>query len=142
MILPNSEYDNFLSDELQNLSDIDLRVEKAEYRVIEKYRQRHAIDAPLYFDGTSAGIVMLDGYEENDQGEPDTAEMPDDLVRRLRIVIADVVEHARKHEQTEGIDSESLGERSASYSNLPSLPQRLFRPLDKYDHTRSITGFW
>lgn len=132
-ILPSGEYNNFFDD-----TPSDLRVEKAEMMVIEKYREDVGVDSPMNFSGTSAGVVKLSGYEEDSNGDPDVQAMPDDLVRRLRIVISDVVKWDRKHEEQEALDSRSVGKESKSYGSNPSLPSRLFRPLDKYDHTRGF----
>jgi hypothetical protein len=141
-ILTSSQYDELLSDDVRNLSDLDVRVEKAEYRVLNKYRQRHGVDAPLRFDSEVPGLVMLSGYATDDNGDPDTAAMDDELLRRLRLVIADVVEWRYDYEQIEDIDSEAVGERSATYSDVPELPSRLFSPLDKFDHSSPFFGYY
>jgi hypothetical protein len=68
--------------------------------------------------------------------------MPDDLVDRLRIVIADVVEYRLQEEEREGVQSVSQGDKSRSYEKTVDLPSRLFFPLEKYDQREGVTGWW
>lgn len=136
-ILPSSEYSNFFDN-----TPTDLEVEKAEMQVIEKYREKHSQDEPLTFDDYSNSI-KLEGFAKDSNGDPDTSEMSDDLVRRLRIVISDVVKWNRKYEDREGLSSRSVGKESKSWkSNSKSLPSRLFTPLEKYDYTEGVQSFW
>lgn len=140
-ILTSTHYD-LLNDEVQSLSDIDLRVEQAEMILIERYRQNEAIEDPLVFDGPQ-GLVRIDGWKEDSNGNPDTNEMDQDLVRRLRIVTKNIVQWIYEQEKTEKIKSENVGQKSATYrDNIPSLPSRIFRPLDKYDNRKPFGGFW
>lgn len=140
-ILTSSEYSNYLSQEAQNASQLDLRVQKAEIYVITRYRAEQATPLTFDFDATE-GDVLLEGWAEDANGDPDTAAMPDDLVDRLRIVIADVVEYRLQEEDREGVQSISQGDKSRSYEKTVSLPSRLFLPLERYDEREGVTGWW
>jgi len=141
-LLPTSEYDTFLPDEVQQADRLDLRVEKAEMVVVGRYRDRAAASStPMYFTDTTRDIVELRGWREADDGTPDTEAMPDDLVRRLRIVVADVVEWQLDYEDKAGITRVNQGSRSVTY-DLSALPSRLFQPLEKYDTREPFSGLW
>jgi len=140
-ILSPSYYGDLLSDAIRDRSDLDEIVEKAEYYVVDRYRAHSRTTYGLRFAGHPFP-VMLDGWAETDNGNPDTGAMPQDLVRRLRIVIADVVAWRIKLEQQEGMESISQGSESVSFSELDQLPSRLFRPLDKYDDSEPFSGYW
>jgi len=147
-ILTDDTWSEYLSDDAMTADRLRRRVDIAEWRVISHYREEAAVaDSLMYFDEplgaeTSPGIVQLRDWAEADDGVPDVDAMPDDLVRRLRIVISDVVEWRLEYETREGVESISQGSRSKSYdTNLPSLPSRLFQPLDKYDEREPFTGF-
>jgi len=151
-ILPDDTWSEYLSDDAQTADRIRVRVEKAEARVISHYREDAAVaGTPLVFDGrfgddSDPGIVQLRGWEETDTGTPDVGAMPDDLVRRLRIVISDVVEWRVSQEDRDGIESKSVGSRSVTYETDgdggATVPERLFRPLDKFDKTEPLSGRW
>jgi len=147
-ILTGGSVTELLSEEALDRADIKARIERAEMRVVGRYREKSALrDSPLFFDEpigaeTSPGIVQLRGWAETDSGEPDIEAMPDGLVRRLRVVIAQVVQWGVKREETEQVDSESIGSKSTSYKDLQDLPTRLFQPLDKYDTRAPFGDFW
>lgn len=141
-ILTSSDYDTFLSDDVQSQSDIDLRVDRAEWAVVDRYRAHEEDDSLLRSDAFEPQPVMLEGWEEDADGNPDTSAMDDDLVQRLRAVIADVVEHTLAREDQKGVKSTSQGSRSVSYEDMASLPSYLFRPLRQYDMTEPVSGFW
>lgn len=148
-ILTSKDWEDLLSDATMQRSDLARRVDKAEMRVVSHYREDAAVaGTPLVFDGTfgedhSPGVVQLRGWEEDSGGNPDTAAMPDDLVRRLRIVISDIVEWRLDREGHEQFSRKSEGSRSVTYDNdAPSVPTRLFQPLDKYDQTEPFSGRW
>ena len=137
-----------LSEEALDRADIKARIERAEMRVVGRYREKSALrDSPLFFDEpigaeTSPGIVQLRGWAETDSGKPDIEAMPDGLVKRLRVVVAQVVEWSIKREDTEEVASESVGSKSVSFKDLDDMPTRLFQPLDKYDTRAPLGGFW
>jgi hypothetical protein len=140
-ILTSSEYSNYLSQEAQGASQLDQRVQKAEIYVITRYRAEQETPLTFSFDATE-GDVLLEDWEEDASGDPDVPAMPDDLVDRLRIVIADVVEYRLQEEEREGVQSVSQGDKSRSYEKTVDLPSRLFFPLEKYDQREGITGWW
>jgi len=147
-ILTTTSQEELLSGETLTRDDLPRRVERAEARVVGRYREKSALrEGPLYFteplgSETSPGVVQLRGWAEADDGTPDTNTMPDGLVRRLRLVIADVVEHELTYDETEALDSESVGSKSVSFKDLDDMPTRLFQPLDKYDTRAPLGGFW
>jgi hypothetical protein len=140
-ILTSSEYSNYLSQEAQGASQLDLRVQKAEIYVITRYRAEQETPLTFSFDATE-GDVLLEDWEEDASGDPDVSAMDNDLVDRLRIVIADVVEYRLQEEEREGVQSVSQGDKSRSYEKTVDLPSRLFFPLEKYDQREGVTGWW
>lgn len=141
-ILTSSQYDELLSDEAQSEGDIDLRVEVAELLVVDRYRTSRKGSLEWYYDGQldSSGTVKLAGYREDDTGTFDAQASDEDLTRRLRIVIAKVVEWILQRDELEALESESVGQKSAAYADLPKLPSRLFRLLKPYDDREPIGG--
>lgn len=147
-ILTDGSAVELLSEEALGRADIQRRVERAEMRVVGRYREKAALrESPLYFteplgSETSPGIVQLRGWAETDSGKPDTDAMPNGLVRRLRVVIAEVIQWEVDRDETAHLDSESVGSKSVSYADTEDVPSRLFQPLDKYDTRAPINGFW
>mgnify|MGYP000261684435 CR=1 FL=1 len=148
-IFTASAFSQYLSDEVQSADRLPMRAEIAEARVVHRYReQAAAYDSEMFFDEPltaegNPGVVRLNGWEETEDGTPDVEAMDDDLVRRLRIVIAQVMEWRYEHEAREGVESKSQGSRSVSYdTSEPSLPTRLFQPLQKYDEREPFSGRW
>jgi len=140
-ILTDDAVTKYLPGSITGRDDLDRRVRKAEMYVITRYRAERETALTFDFDATE-GDVLLEGWEETDDGTPQPSEMPDDLVERLRIVIADVVEYRLQEEDREGVQSVSQGDRSVSYEKTVSLPSRLFQPLERYDQREGITGWW
>lgn len=142
-ILTDAHYD-LLSAEARDAGDIDQRVELAEMRVVDRYREDRRGSLAWYFDGKIDPTlrVRLWGVVTDDEGRIDTAESDDELLRRLRLVIASVVEWELQRDDIEHLQREMKGQSSASYADLPALPSRLFRPLDQYDETPTVGGFW
>lgn len=133
-ILTSSHYD-LLSDEAQARSDLDALVETAEMKVIDRYREVRPDDqVEDYFGGTITGeAIQLDGWQEDDQGNPDTEAMNSDLVRRLRLTIARVVDH--EAESPDGnVSSMSQGDKSVNYSeDAGEMDSSVFSLLRRYD---------
>jgi len=148
-ILTDDTWSEYLSNDAITASRVRVRVDKAEARVIGHYREDTAVaGTPLVFDGDfgnagEPGIVQLRGWEEDADGNPDLDAMPDDLVSHLRIVISDVIEWRLQQESREGVESKSEGSRSVSYdTSEPAVPERLFRPLERYDQREPFSGRW
>jgi hypothetical protein len=140
-ILTDDVVTKYLPDSITGRDDLDQRVRKAEMYVITRYRAEREAALTFDFDATE-GEVLLEGWEETEDGTPDVSAMPDDLLDRLRIVIADVVEYRLQEEEREGVQSVSQGDKSRSYEKTVSLPSRLFVPLEKYDQREGVTGWW
>jgi len=147
-ILTDDTWSEYLSDEAQKASRLRIRVDVAEARVVDRYREKAAAyDSNLYFDESLANegpdVVRLDGWEEESDGTPDVDAMPDKLVRHLRIVIAAVVEWRLDREQHDQVSRISQGSRSKTWDNdAPPLPSRLFRPLENFDEREPLSGWW
>lgn len=131
----------YLSDEAREAERLDVRIERAEAYVITRYRAEREAALTFDFDATK-GEVLLEGWEENDDGTPDPDAMPDQLVDRLAMVAGDVVEYRLKEEEREGLQSVSQGGRSKSFEETVDLPSRLFMPLERFDQREGITGWW
>lgn len=134
-ILTSSEYDR-LSDEAQARSDVDQLVQSAEWRTVDKYREELLSD-PLTFDDIG-GVesVRLTEWAEDSNGDPDTAAMPDELVSRLRTVIASIVDHWVQQDGISDLKRERHGDSRLEYRDLPHVPAHLFAPLRPYDERR------
>ncbi len=131
----------YLSDEAREAERLDVRIERAEAYVITRYRAEREAALTFDFDATE-GEVLLEGWEEKDDGTPDPDAMPDQLVDRLAMVTGDVVEYRLKEEQREGLQSVSQGGRSKSFEETVDLPSRLFMPLERFDQREGVTGWW
>lgn len=142
ILTPDSQ-SSYLSEDAYNADGLDELINEAETRVVDRFRGRY-IDAPLTFDdaGVVPDTVLLYGWEEDDQGTPDIGAMPDELVHRLRMVIANVVEHWLDREDTKKYRREAAGSKRFFYRDLPSTPSEAFQPLEPYDQSEPIGGFW
>jgi hypothetical protein len=143
-ILTQEKQVELLSDEVQSEADIDLRVEIAEMRVVDRYRRDREGSLDWYYAGEldPTATVRLVGYREDEDNVFDAQASDEDLTRRLRIVIAKVVEWTHQREDIEHIQREMKGQSSVSYTDLPQLPARLFRLLDPYDESEPVSGIW
>lgn len=141
-VLTSSTRDEFLSDEAQSEGDLDLRVEVAEMRVLDRYREDHEGSLQWYWDGDidATRSVELHGYRTDADGNFDEAASDDELVRRLRIVIASVVEWTIRQDEVRLISRERVGQKSATYRDAPRLPSSVFHPLRHYDETDVVGG--
>ena len=141
-ILTSSYYD-LLDDETQSRDDVDQRVELAEYKVVGRYREGREGSLQWYWEGAldPTQNVHLWGWEEDSSGDFDASASDDELVRRLRLVIAAVTDWSLEYEQRAQLGSEGVGARSVSYADAPTIPSRLFRPLAPYDETEPFCGF-
>jgi hypothetical protein len=143
-ILSTSEYDEFLSDEAQSEGDIDLRVELAEIKVVDRYRESRENALAWYFEGEldPTAEVRLVGWATEPDGTVDVQRVDDELLRRLRLVIAEVVEWSLDYETHAHLDSETVGSKSVSYADAPTIPSRLFRLLRRFDEREPVSGLW
>jgi len=132
-ILTSSEWDTWLTDDVQSQSDLDLRVWRAEQKVIQRYTEHEPGSADAVREDTRSTWVQLLDWEEDANGDPDVAAMPEDLVTALRDSIARIVTHW--HEAPDGdIKSKSVGSRSVTYDDqADALPRSVYRPLRPYD---------
>lgn len=133
-ILPSSEWPTYIDPAV--VDDVtDLRVDRAERTVVDRYREdpgRPREDVFDIIDGSPAP-VELDGWREAADGTPDTSAMPDRLVDALRDAIARLVEH-RLTAVDRGVSSESRGARSVSYRASGSgVPPSVYAPLRPFD---------
>jgi hypothetical protein len=134
-ILTSDTWDEWLPDSVLAESDLERTVDRAEQKVLDRYRESER-GAPLdSFEADPVYLkpVQLRGWQVADDGTPDLDAMPEDLVRRLRDSISRIVTHW--HEAPGGdIKSKSVGSRSVTYADqADKLPRSVYRPLRPYD---------
>jgi len=133
-ILPPSEWPTYIDPAV--VDDVtDLRVDRAERTVIDRYREDPGGPSEDVFDivDGAPAPVQLDGWAEQPDGTPDVSAMDDRLVDALRDAVARLVEH-RLTAPTQGIQSESRGARSVSYAARASgVPASVYAPLRPFD---------
>lgn len=134
-ILTSSAQSDFLSSEAQNASRLDLMVVRAENKVIDRYREVRPNDhVDDFFGGSIEGHdVQLDGWREDDNGDPDVAEMDEDLLFALRDTISRIVEHeVQKPEEAEHVSRKVQGARQVDFRDK-DLPRSVYAPLRPFD---------
>lgn len=132
-ILTSDEQPDFLSEEAQNASRLDLMVVRAENKILDRYREvRPDEQVADYFGESIEGpTVQLHGWLEEEQDNPDLDAMEDELVFALRDATARIVEFwVSKPDQH--VESRSQGARSASFRDK-DLPSSVYAPLRPYD---------
>lgn len=136
-ILTPEQYSTWLDDALLSKgSALERAVGRAERDVIRRYRGKglSSFD-PLRFSGFGATVdspVQLDGWADLDDGTPDVANMPDDLVEALRDTIARIVTYRLKDAPDPHVALESQGSRSKAYRSQ-KMPPSVYAPLSEYD---------
>lgn len=113
-------------------------IDRAERKVVDRYRRENALHddelvlEPPFFDGR----VQLDGWEADDNGDPDLGRMDDDLLAALRESISRVVEHwIRQPDDADYISSMSQGDRSVDFRERQlEVPRSAYAPLRRFDH--------
>jgi len=135
---------SLLSEEARSQEDIRKRIDLAEIKVVDRYRESRENALAWYFEGEldPTAEVRLVGWATESDGTVDVQRVDDELLRRLRLVIAEVVEWSLQYEETEMLDSESVGSKSVSYADAPTIPTRLFRPLRRFDEREPVSGLW
>jgi len=135
-ILIPSEFDTWLSDAVQSQSDLELTVYRAEEKVIDRYREEGPDDELVTATGADTfetAVVMLDGWEEDSNGDPLVDQMPDKLVTALRDSISRVVTHWHDAPDRD-VQSKSVGSRSVTYRDqADKLPRSVYHPLRPFD---------
>lgn len=118
------------------LSDLDLRIWRAEQEVIGRYRRRgFAMHSEHYFTSVARERVYLRGYEE----DPD--EMDEGLLTAIRDVVARIVERDHRAPE-EGVASYQQGERAVTYRESPKRPASVYAPLRDFDERPPIGGYY
>lgn len=132
MILsPDSDW---LPADLKNDPALTRHIKKAERMVIRRYTQDCSDDLSLERSLTSDHCteVALDGWAENENGEPDTEAMDAGLADALREVIADIVIH--KMTAPGYAQSEKMGDLAVTYRDgAHKLDGSVYNPLADYD---------
>jgi len=141
-ILTQSAQDDLLTSEAKATENLAVKVERAEIRVLGRYKEDREDSLAWYYDGEldPSSTVKLAGYVEADDGTIDTQASDDELVRRLRLVVASVVNWGVREEQTTFLDRERVGQKAVAYSDVATLPTRLFQPLREFDESEPISG--
>lgn len=109
-------------------------VQSAEERVIERYRETtpHASEAPI-LDAAYDADIRLDGWVEDEDGEPDLEEMDAELLDAIRRVVATLVDHEAGSPDRDILRVEQ-GEREVEYNpDAGELPADAFLPLTSFD---------
>ncbi|WP_103021466.1 hypothetical protein [Salinibacter altiplanensis] len=132
-ILTSDTFDEWLDDDVQSEAGLERTVDRAEQKVIGRYRERERGSAHALRETTQEVTVQLVGWEETADGTPDIGAMPGDLVERLRDCIARIV--TRWVESPGGdVRSKSVGSRSVTYDkDADALPHSVYAPLRPYD---------
>jgi hypothetical protein len=152
-ILTSDVRADFLKREPSDYPRLDLLVERAEMRWIDRYREVRPEGAPYDYDldGEPAHQdIQLRGWEEVTQeqiddgtapdgtevGDPNVNTMDSGLLRRLRMAIAMQVDIWAEEEASEGIKSISQGDRSVTYLDPDETDPEaeiaaLLRPFDE-----------
>lgn len=134
-ILTPSVQTDYLTAEAYNHEELPLLIEKAERKVINRYRETDNRRDDLILDAHYGVDVRLDGYVE-DEGQVDLEESDDGLIDALRATVAAIVEFwTDKPDASAHVDSMSQGDRSVSYRDK-ALPSSVYAPLQPYDERR------
>jgi len=104
--------------------------------VIDRYREEGPDDDHVTATGVDTfetEVIMLEGWEEDSNGDPLPRQMPDKLVTALRDAIARVVTHWYESPDRK-VQSKSVGSRSVTYSGqADKLPRSVYAPLRPFD---------
>jgi len=126
--------DTFLSEEAQQADRLTLMIVRAEKKVVDRYRTTGGSELSF----SKGGVVQLDGWAEDENGDPDIQEMPADLVFALRDSIGRIVDFwAQKPGEADHVQSQSQGDRSVSFRDA-DLPRSVYRPLRPFDLRQPI----
>lgn len=132
-ILTSDTHDDWLSDDVQSDENLERTVDRAEQKVIDRYRERTRGPAGALWGPTQEVVVQLVGWEEAEDGTPDIGAMPEDLVRRLRDCIARIVTHWVQSPSGD-VQRKMVGSRSVTYDkDAGGLPHSAYAPLRPYD---------
>jgi hypothetical protein len=136
-ILTTAAQPDYLSSEAFQADELELMVDRAERKVLGRYRETDTRSDDLILDEHFGRDVQLEGYVEDDQGDPDLQEMDAGLLDALRAAIAAIVEfEVDRPDEAEHVDSMSQGDRQVSFKDK-SLPSSVFSPLRSFDR-RSV----
>lgn len=130
-ILTTDVQPQYLTDEAFNADELELIVDRAERKVVDRYREIDARSDDLVRDVHYDADVRLDGWAETDEGDPDVDAMDDGLLDALRTTIALVVEHVAD-KPDEHVSRLRQGERTVEFRDK-DLPSNVYRPLDRFD---------
>jgi hypothetical protein len=130
-ILVSDAQPDYLTSEAQNADELELMIDRAERKVLNRYREVGPA-RDLILDVHYDSDIQLDGYVEDDQGNPDLQEMDAGLLDALRAAIAAIVEfEVDRPDEAEHVDSMSQGDRQVSFKDK-SLPSSVFSPLRSF----------
>jgi hypothetical protein len=136
ILIPDSQT-TYLTDRAYQSDELDLLIDRAERRVKSRYRENLSRND---FRLSGGGEVRLDGWTEDDEGNPDLEAMDDALLDALRASIAEIVEHwASRPAEAEHLESKSQGARSVSFRDDTDLPSAVYAPLRPYDTRKTLS---
>lgn len=134
-LLTRDTWPTFLSEDVMTEDPEELMrlAERAERKVVDRYREVDTHTGDLILDNHFDADVRLDGWAEDDQGNPDLQEMDAGLLEALRESIANIVEFwVNKPNEAEHIESQSQGDRSVTFRDK-DLPSSVYAPLRRFD---------
>jgi hypothetical protein len=132
-ILTSDVQDKWLDDDVQSEPSLERTIERAERKLIDRFRERERGSAHALGETTQEVAVQLVDWEEEADGTPDIDAMPADLVTRLRDSVARIVTHWTQSPSGD-VRSKSVGSKSVTYDQDPdALPHSVFAPLRPYD---------
>lgn len=132
-ILTNDVVLQWLPEQVIAAGDFDRVRARAERRVVNRYRQDDRTPSTDVFDaiGAEPPEVQLDGWREDDSGNPDVDAMDDRLVEALRDAVAQVIEWTQSAPDRR-LALESRGSRSSSTRDR-GMPPSVYEALRPYD---------
>lgn len=140
-ILTTEHWSDFLSDEAIGADRIELLVKRAEKKVLDRYRETEP-DGRFTMEGVDGDpleqSVQLDGWIEDDSGDPDVQAIGEELLFALRDAIARIVEFwVDKPDEAEHVARMDQGDRRVDFRDK-DLPSSVFSGLRRFDET----GAW
>jgi hypothetical protein len=129
ILIPDSQT-TYLTDRAYQAEELDLLIDRAERKVVNHYRENRT--RSNY--GLGGWQVSLDGWAEDDDGNPDLEEMDEGLLDALRASIAEIVEHwASRPDEAEHLTRKSQGAKSVTFSDDTDLPSSVYAPCRPFD---------
>lgn len=136
-ILTASSQTDYLTDEAYQHSELELLIQKAERKVLNRYREVAGRSDDLILEDHYDSGIRLDGYVEADDETIDLQESDAALVDSLRAAVANIVEFwVDKPDEAEHVSRRVQGDRTVEFRDA-ALPSSVFAPLRSWDRRRA-----